>query len=139
MTKSKTLSADIEVRFRDIDAMGHVNNAVFFTYFEEGRKHFVHQVLGTSGPSDFSFILAHARCDYLRPIRLDHRVSLRIWVSEIGDKRFNLKYALVDADDEAVVFARGESVQVCFDYQQNRSTAVSEELREKLVAYYHSD
>ncbi len=139
MNKTKRFSTDIEVRFRDIDAMGHVNNAVFFTYFEEGRKHFVHQVFGVKGPSDFSFILAHVRCDYLRPIKLNNRVSLEMWVSEIGAKRFNLKYELVDSDDRAVVFASGESVQVCFDYQQNRSTAVSKELREKLDVYYQQD
>ncbi|MBU2497282.1 MAG: thioesterase family protein, partial [Proteobacteria bacterium] len=46
MGKHKELITELAVRFRDIDAMGHVNNAVFFTYFEEGRKAFLEEVLG---------------------------------------------------------------------------------------------
>jgi acyl-CoA thioester hydrolase len=115
--------------------MGHVNNAVFFTYFEEGRKFFFHHITGSSDPSAFNFILAHIRCDYLRPVKLSDRLSLHMRVSDIGRKRFNLEYRLVNASDESCVYAKGESVQVCFDYKENKSAEVTESLREKLLEY----
>lgn len=125
----------VDVRFRDIDAMRHVNNAVYFTYFEEGRKSLFYEITQGTDPSAFNFILAHVSCDYRKPVMLNSRLSLQIWVSEIGRKRFDLKYKLVDTGDDAVVYATGESVQVCFDYKKNQSVEVSEGLREKLCRY----
>lgn len=135
MRNTEFFTTPIEVRFRDLDAMGHVNNAVFFTYFEEGRKCFFHHITGTSGDSAFNFILAHICCDYLRPVKLSDRLSLHMRVSDIGRKRFNLEYRLVSVSDESCVYARGESVQVCFDYKENKSAEVTETLKEKLLEY----
>jgi acyl-CoA thioester hydrolase len=124
----------IHVRFRDIDGMGHVNNAVFFTYFEEGRIA-LFQTFSDSGFSTFSFILAHISCDYLRPVTLNTQLLLEIWVKEIGIKSFGLGYKLVDLSDESITYAKGESVQVCFDYGENKSIAVSAALKQKLIEY----
>lgn len=125
----------INVRFRDIDGMGHVNNAVFFTYFEEGRKAFFQGSSTGSDLSVFPFILAHIGCDFLSPIKLNTQLSLEMWVKEIGNKSFGLGYTLVDAADPSITYAKGESVQVCFDYAENKSIAVSAELKLKLIEY----
>jgi acyl-CoA thioester hydrolase len=125
----------INVRFRDIDGMGHVNNAVFFTYFEEGRKAFFQSISAGSDLSIFPFILAHIGCDFLNPIRLDTRLSLEMWVKEIGKKSFGLGYSLVDSTDPSIKYAKGESVQVCFDYGENKSIAVTAELKRRLIEY----
>lgn len=114
----------IHVRFRDIDGMGHVNNAVFFTYFEEGRIA-LFQTFSDSGFSAFPFILAHTNCNYLSPVTLNTKLSLEIWVKEIGIKSFGLSYKLVDLSDESIIYAKGESVQVCYDYGENKPVAVS--------------
>ena len=135
MPNTKFFITPIDVRFRDLDAMGHVNNAVFFTYFEEGRKCFFHHITGSSDPSAFNFILAHIRCDYLRPVKLSDRLSLHMRISDIGSKRFNLEYRLVNTSDESCVYAKGESVQVCFDYKENKTVEVPESLKEKLLEY----
>jgi acyl-CoA thioester hydrolase len=125
----------IQVRFRDIDSMGHVNNAVFFTYFEEGRKVFFLKISRGSGFSLFPFILANIGCDFISPIKLNSLVSLEMWVKEIGNKSFVLAYRLADQTDESATFATGESVQVCFDYEENKSIAVPIELKQKLSEY----
>jgi len=128
-------TTQIHVRFRDIDNMGHVNNAVFFTYFEEGRKAFFSKILAVSDLSAFPFILAHIGCDFLRPITLNTQLSLEMWVKEIGNKSFGLGYKLVDLSDESIAYAGGESVQVCFDYGNNESIAVPAGLKQKLIEY----
>ena len=125
----------IHVRFRDIDNMGHVNNAVFFTYFEEGRKAFFNKLLGVSDLSAFPFILARIGCDFLRPIMLNAQLSIEMWVKDIGNKSFELGYKLADLSDASIEYAKGESIQVCFDYEKNQSIAVPAELRQKLMEY----
>jgi acyl-CoA thioester hydrolase len=135
MQSDKLFSINIEVRFRDLDAIGHVNNAVFFTYFEEGRKHFSKKVFEVSDVSDFNFIMAHIQCDFIKPIQFNNRVILQMWVKDIGTKSFSFEYRLVDVSDEAMVYATGKSIQVCYDYQKNRSIEVPAKMRERLTRY----
>ena len=138
MNPNKTFSTNIEVRFRDLDAIGHANNAVFFTYFEQGRNAFFYEVFQISDPFDLPFILAHISCDYLKPVKYASKVSLRIWVGEIRNKSFVFIYKLVDRSDESIVYAKGESVQVAFDHRQNKTVVVSENLQIRLSEYQHN-
>ena len=135
MDAYNVFSTNIGVRFRDLDAMGHVNNSVFFTYFEQGRIDFSDKVFKISDPSEFKFIMAHVRCDFLIPVKLGHRLTLKIWVNSIGEKSFGYGYKLVERSDESVVFALGESIQVCYDYTENKSIPVPDEMKAKLSTY----
>ena len=135
MKKHDKVVLDIEVRFRDIDSMGHVNNAVFLTYFEEGRKAFLHRVFNVVDPKDYPFILAHISCDFLRPVKLGDSVSLQVWIGEIGRKSFKFKYRLADRDDESVIYGQGDSVMVLFDYKNNKTVPIPEEFLGKILAY----
>jgi len=135
MPSNKIFSTDIDVRFRDLDAMGHVNNAVFMTYFEEGRKNFSKNIFKVSDLSDFTFILAHIRCDYLKPIKFNDNITLQMWVKHIGNSSFSFGYKLIDSKDESLVYATGESVQVCYDYTADLSMAVPDMMREALFQY----
>ncbi len=137
--KHRIFVRDIDIRFRDIDAMGHVNNSVYFTYFEYGRVKFFYCDAHKNTFGKFSFILAHIRCDYIIPVTLDDKITLRMWISTIGAKSFIFQYRLVDHSDPSIVFASAESVQVCFDYPQKRSIPVAEELRSELSAYLNPD
>ena len=135
MSSEKIFSTNIETRFSDLDALGHVNNAVFFTYFEEGRKNFSKKHFKVSDPSDFTFIMAHISCDYLKPIRFNDHITLQMWVENIGIKSFSFGYKLVDSTDESTVYATGESVQVCYDYTADQSMEVPGEMRKELSQY----
>jgi acyl-CoA thioester hydrolase len=126
----------ISIRFKDIDAMGHVNNAVIFTYFEEGRKALFCDAFKESVPGGFNFILAHLECDYLLPIRLDDQLLLNMWVTAIGTKSFGLAYALKDKADANRIFAKGSSIQVCYDYRQRQSVPVPQTLKKALRPYH---
>ena len=135
MNSGKIFSTNIDVRFSDLDALGHVNNAIFFTYFEEGRKIFSKKYFKVSDPSDFRFIMAHISCDYLKPVRFIDSVTLQMWVRDIGTKSFAFEYKLIHQSDESIVYATGESVQVCYDYKKDQSIVVSNEMKAKLTAY----
>ena len=123
---------NIHIRFRDLDAIGHVNNAVYFSYFEDSRA----ALLGALG-LDFNdpevfFILAHIECDYFRPILLDSAVAVRIHCENIGGKSFAFAYTVVDPNAEDKVYAKGKSVQVCYDPKINKAISLSEKLRSSL-------
>jgi acyl-CoA thioester hydrolase len=131
----KKVVLDIEIRFRDIDSMGHVNNAVFLTYFEEGRKAFLHRVFNIVDPEDYPFILAHINCDFLRPVKLGDRVSLQVWIGEIGKKSFKFKYKLADRDDDSVIYGQGESIMVLYDYKKNKTVPIPKDFQEMISEY----
>lgn len=132
MNEKKLFSLDIDVRFRDLDALGHVNNSVYFTYFEEARTILFRSVFGDRR---FRFILAHACCDYLKPATLNDQLTLRMRVGKIGTKSFELQYELLDRHNVSNRYAKGETVQVCYDYEENRSIPVPDALRKRLGEY----
>ena len=138
MAEHKKIVTELNVRFRDIDSMGHVNNAVYLTYFEEGRKEFLYSVFGIVKPEDYNFILAHISCDFLKPIKISDSVFLETWVGEIGEKRFDFSYRLLKKStnrNEPSVCAKGRSVQVYFDYKQNATFPIPLPMREELLKF----
>ncbi|MDS0257714.1 acyl-CoA thioesterase [Thermoplasmatales archaeon AK] len=63
----------LQIRYSDLDTLGHVNNAVYLTYFELGRIDYLRHSLGTLEISEISFVIAHAEVDFRRPIHFDDR------------------------------------------------------------------
>lgn len=135
MAELNAFSTPVDVRFRDLDAMGHVNNAVFFTYFEEGRL----ALFSSTSPAEkfpgFDFILAHTSCDYLKPVTIDDQLTLQIRADRIGAKSFTLGYAVLDRKDDHAMFATGTSVQVCYDYGRQKTMPVPGDLIDLLRQY----
>jgi acyl-CoA thioester hydrolase len=125
----------IDVRFRDLDAMGHVNHAVFFTYFAEGRNRLFFDFFNISDPFNLPIIMAHVSCDYLKPIKLFTNIMVQMWVQKIGNKSFDLGYSVVDTSDKNIIYARGESVQVYYNYNENKPMKIPENLRQELQNY----
>ena len=126
---------NIPIRFKDIDYMGHVNNAVFFTFFEEGRKAFFYEIIKISNLDNFNFILAHSSCDFLKPVKMNDQIALQLWIDNMGNKSFTFIYKLISRKDDSVVYAKGKSVQVFFDYKKNRTIAIPKEFYDKVSEY----
>lgn len=116
----------IPVRFRDIDAMGHVNNAVFVTYMEQARQAFFERHFGVRRLADIDFIVARVEVGYLRPVRLESAVEMGLGISAVGTSSFTVDYLLA-ADGEAA--ARARSVQVFYDYAAGAKKPVPEAFR----------
>lgn len=118
----------IRVAFRDIDAMGHVNNAVYLSYFETARAAYGLALMGGATLHDLHFVLAEATVTYLQPAYFGDELALGVRVSEIGTKSFVMDYGLWrQADGEQL--ARGRTVQVWYDYEARRSMPVPERFR----------
>jgi len=113
------------VRFRDCDAMGHVNHAVYFTYFEQCRLTFWREVTGTPSPHT-RVIIARAECDYRAPAHFGDELEVRLAIGEIGRSSFSLRYRIVNAAGEQLV-ATGSTVMVSYDYAANASVPLPAE------------
>ena len=127
-------STTVEVRWRDLDPMGHVNNAVYFTYLEQARTHYLLEVgLLPGAPSGMGFILAEASCQFKAPLQLGERVTIHTRVSQLRSSSFIFEYRAEAEYGRLVATAR--TVQVCYDYQAQRSVPVPDEWREAVIAY----
>ena len=110
----------VDVRFNDVDGMGHVNNALYLTYLEHCRMRFFTEVAGSKSERDFPFILAHAALDYKSPIKMNAQPQVKMWTSRIGGKSWDFDYEIKDRKT-AVVYATGKTVQVAYDYKLEKS------------------
>jgi len=127
-------STTTEVRWRDLDAMNHVNNAVYFTYLEQGRVHYLRELgLVSDDPMGIGFILAEAHCAFRSPLKLGERVTVRIRISELGRSSFVFHYRLEGRDGRLAAEAR--STQVRYDYDTEQSVPLSNEWRRVIAAY----
>src|SRR5215213_11029619 len=109
------------VRFRDCDAMGHVNNAVYSTYLEEAR-------IGVLGDL-VDFIVARGEIDFRAELRNGEDVEVRTRCARVGTKSFDLEH-VISADGRVVAEAR--SVLVSYDYELGASIPVPDALRAHL-------
>jgi len=115
------------VRFRDVDSMGHVNNAVFLTYLEEARIAFLLPL----GAEVSSMILARVEIDFRAPLRMGDEVEIGVRPANVGTKSFELEYEVRARD---LVAAEAKTVIVSFDYASGRSIEVPDSWREALAA-----
>jgi acyl-CoA thioester hydrolase len=127
-----TFEHELEVRFRDCDGLGHVNNAVYLTYLEQARFAFWQRLAGVSDIPR-SFILARVECDYRVQATAGDRLVVRLLVTAVGKSSFTFEYEIVNARTREVV-ATARTVQVMYDYQAGRSIPVPDDIRARLEA-----
>lgn len=124
-----------EIRFADIDAMGHVNNAVYMTYFEQTRIHYFSQMnLGSWDWKKHGVIVARHEIDYIRPLYSGDEVEIYLGFKHIGTKSLTVDYRVVVTAKDGIhkVAAKGATVLVCFDHQTQSTIPVPEEWKNKM-------
>jgi acyl-CoA thioester hydrolase len=127
-------STQIEVRFRDLDALGHVNNAVYLTYFEIARFHYWRKLFGSEAFHRHSFVVVRAECNYRSPAQSGEMLHVFARVSELKKSSFVFEYQIVESQTARVV-ADGLTVQACFDPEANRAIPISGELRNSILEF----
>ena len=124
-----SLTIPLTVRFRDLDALGHVNNAVYHTYLEEARVALVRHLTDDPVADRFDFLLARTEIDFLREVRHGADLAIEVWLDEVGTKSCTLGYELRVGDQ---VVARARTVLVWYDHEQGASVPVPDVWRERL-------
>lgn len=120
---------DIEVRFRDTDAMGHVNNAVYVTYLEVGRQEYWKRITTPGGYAKVPFVVGHVSISFRSAAQIGETVRVGLRVVWISRSSFGMDYELRDLATGRLL-AEAETTLVTFDYEADRSMPVPQELRE---------
>ena len=127
-------SLEQPVRFRDLDTLGHVNNAVYSTYLEQARVQYFDEVLGVPFENR-EMVLAHLDVDFRRPVGLDDGpVRVACGVTDLGESSIRMRYR-VHAEGAGAVAATAESVQVAWDGTTGEAQPVPEEWRESFESF----
>ncbi|KTG11204.1 thioesterase [Haloprofundus marisrubri] len=121
---------DIEVRFRDLDPLGHVNHAVYASYCEQARIRYLRDVLDLTA-DDLPMVVANLELNYRKPVTFDEELTVGVSVASVGDSSFTMEYELRTDD----VVATAETTQVVVDRETKRPTSVPSEWRERFHEY----
>jgi acyl-CoA thioester hydrolase len=128
--KDYPFACPIAVRWRDIDAYDHVNNAVYVSYLETARvEAWMTWIREGRLAAVVPLLIVRLEIDYRRPIALGEPVEVGLGVKRLGDRSFTLAYRIEAAGELA---AEAETVQVCFDRETGRSAALPADLRAAL-------
>lgn len=117
------ITTPIQLRFADLDMAHHAHNAVYLHWFELARMALLRSFIprGHDWRAE-GLILARNEVDYRQPVHLHDQVEAEAWCGTVGNKSFDLLYAIVRTKDgQRTVCAEGRSVMVCFDYNAGRS------------------
>jgi len=132
--ESYPVSLEFPLPWGDMDALGHVNNVRYFGYFETARiAYFERLGLKVALDSTQSPILASTSCDFLLPLTYPDRLRAEASIVKLGRTSATMEYRVVSLTHEKVA-ARGQGVIVWFDYQQQKSVPIPDDLRERIKA-----
>ena len=136
MLNSKEKTSKVNIRFSDLDLFGHVNNAVYLTYFEEARVAYFNEVVGYDYDwSTEGVILARVEIDFVIPVHFKDEVFIRTKCCRMGSKSFDLAYEMfIVKEEKEIMLSSATSVMVMYNYKEKNSILVSEEWKVKLVS-----
>jgi acyl-CoA thioester hydrolase len=132
----RTYRVPLPIRFADIDALGHVNNAVFLTYMEVARTAFWVERVGEVRVQEIDFVLARVEIDYRRPVVFNDALSCELWLEKIGRSSFTVGYRFAVAGE---VVGEARSVQVFVDLATGSPKPVPDSFRERVRDFVAAD
>ena len=122
------------VIFRDVDAFGHVNNAVYLTYFEWARTRLWFELTGGDDARDVGFIVARAEVDFKAQLGLEP-IDIAVRIGEMRNSSFDTLYEIRNRNGKQIA-ATGRVVVVLFDWKRNAKMTIPDALREKVQTLF---
>ncbi len=122
----------IPIRWGDMDAMQHVNNASYFRYFETVRVEWMHSIGAAPGSSLEGPVIVNAFCNFIKQLEFPGTVLARHYVADPGRSSFDTYLTLERTDDPGVVYANGGATTVWIDFKAQKSMPIPDWLRSHL-------
>jgi len=134
LTKGYPVVIEIPVAWGEMDAFQHINNIVYFRYFESSRIAYFERLnlLSLMERTGIGPILASTSCKFRIPLNYPDKVLSGVRVSDIGEDRFNMNYIVISTKHKKIA-AEGDGVIVAFNYRENRKSTIPEELRQRIL------
>lgn len=124
---------DLQVRFSDCDALGHMNHASYFHLMEEARR----EVFLLFNPSldikSWNLIVGSARCDYIRQARYQDTLKFASWIGHVGNSSFTVEHAV--QNEAGLWIARGQAVLIHFAYAGGGVSPLPPDIRRALLSH----
>jgi len=127
--KKLTLEMVIPIRWGDMDAMGHVNNTIYFRYLEIVRIEWLHRVAGTPDPAGEGPVIVNTFCNFLKQLKYPGEVLAKHYVSDPGRSSFLAWITLERTEDPGTIYAEGGATTVWMNYIQGRSVPMPAAMR----------
>ena len=125
----------ITIRFSDIDAVGHVNNATYLTYFEEARLKYWREAIEWD-ISKSGVIVGRSEVNYLKPITLRDEIFCYVRTTRIGNSSFDIMHVLVKLTEHGEeICTTGKTVCISYDYRANKSVSIPHAERTRLIEF----
>jgi len=125
----------IAIRFSDIDAVGHVNNAIYLTYFEEARLKYWREAIEWD-ISKSGVIVGRSEVNYLKPITLRDEIFCYVRTTRIGNSSFDIMHVLVKLTEHGEeICTTGKTVCISYDYTANKSVSIPQAERARLIEF----
>lgn len=121
------------IRWGDMDAMGHVNNTVYFRYLEQLRISWFDAMGIAPDPQGQGPVIVNASCSFLRELVYPGDILLKQYVGEIGRSSFETTAEIERLDDPGVLYAEGAAKVVWVDFPKRKSAPLPDEVRERIV------
>ncbi len=125
----------IIIRFSDIDAVGHVNNAVYLTYFEDARLNYWREAIQWNLRKN-GVIVGRSEVNYLKPITLEDDIFCYVRTTRIGNSSFDVMHVLVRVTPSGEeICTTGKTVCISYDYATNKSIPIPSTERHRMIEY----
>jgi acyl-CoA thioester hydrolase len=125
---------DIPIRWGDMDAMGHVNNTVYFRYLEQARISWFDAMGFSPDPGGEGPVIVNAHCSFIRELRYPGTVRCRLYTGAIGRSSFETFAVLSRTDDPDTVYAEGGAKVVWVDHPKRKSAPLPEQARKAIAS-----
>jgi acyl-CoA thioester hydrolase len=136
MMKDYPVVVDIDVRWGDMDALVHVNNIVYFEYFQLARGAYLQRIgMPPAGPAwhDFGWIIGANCCRYKVPVTFPDTLSVGARVGALSEDRMLMEYRAVSRKLDKIA-AEGEALVFAYDFGAGRKARIRDEVREAILA-----
>ena len=123
----------IPIRWGDMDAMGHVNNTIYFRYMEVVRLDWIYRVGGATDLGGQGPIIVNAFCNFLKQLTFPGDARVTMYVADPGRSSFESYHTIERSDEPGVVYAEGGARTVWTDYPARKSAPLPDWFRQHLV------
>jgi acyl-CoA thioester hydrolase len=127
-------AARMPIRWGDMDAMGHVNNAVYFRYLEQARIEWLTAIECSPNPAGEGPVIINAHCTFIRQLVYPGDIEVKTYLGAIGRSSFETVQEIRRIDQPDIIAAQGGAKIVWVNFQQEKSVPLTDELKQRLLS-----
>lgn len=115
----------LQIRWNDVDKFGHVNNSVYFQYYDTAKTDYIASLCEDVNWDKYAIVVVHIESDFYAQVKAGSHIAVRTRVKHVGNKSFHLDQEVIDADSEEVK-CHCLSVMVLYDLEEQKSILIPE-------------